>query len=49
MVTHRMATKLYASGKAGGACKGEAERVTNASGMTMTSGGRARRDTGALV
>jgi hypothetical protein len=50
VVTHRMATKLYPSGKAGGACEGEAaEAVNNASGMAMTSGGRAGRDTGALA
>jgi len=48
-MTYRMATKLYASGKAGGACEGEAEAVNNASGMAMTSGGRAGRDTGALA
>ena len=50
MVTHRMATRLYASGKVGGACEGEAAgAVNNASGMAMTSGGRAGRNTGALA
>jgi hypothetical protein len=46
--THRIATKLYASGKAGAGADG-AEGVANkASGMTMTSGGRAWRDAGAF-
>jgi hypothetical protein len=41
-----MATRLYASGKAG-VCGGDVEAVNNASGMAMTSGGRAGRDVGA--
>ena len=44
-----MATRLYASGKARGACEGEAEAVNIASGMAMTFGARAGRDTGALA
>ena len=43
-----MATKLYASGKAG-ACEGDVEAANNASGMTITSGGRAGCDVGALA
>ena len=43
-----MATRLYASGKAG-AGGGSVGAVNNASGMTMTSGGRAGRDDGAFV
>jgi len=47
--THRIATKLYANGKVGGACEGDVEAVNNASDMAMTSGGRAGRDIGALA
>jgi hypothetical protein len=41
-----MATRLYASEKAG-VCGGDVEAVNNASGMAMTSGGRAWRIVGA--
>ena len=41
-----MATKLYASGKAG-VFGGDVEAVNNASGMAMTSGSRAGRSVGA--
>jgi hypothetical protein len=43
-----MATRLYASGKVG-AGGGSVGAVNNASGMTITSGGRAGRDAGAFA
>jgi hypothetical protein len=47
--THRIATKLYANGKVGGACEDDVEAANNASDMAMTFGGRAGRDTGTLA
>jgi hypothetical protein len=48
MGTHRIATRLYASGKAG-AGGGGVGAVNKASGKAMMSGGRAGRDVGALA